>query len=76
MKKEVSLNGNLVSTLKEGNKAVIASGGSMIITSPVVEIIEKSSEYIRFETMNSIYRIILTPNPIEAALQKPFAMCA
>lgn len=76
MKKAVSLNGYLFSPLKEGNKAVIASSGNLIFTSPVVEIVKDETDFVHFETMNSIYRVTLVPNPIEAALQKPLAMCA
>lgn len=76
MKKAVSLNGYLFSPLKEGCKAVIASSGNLIFTSPVVEIVKDETDLVHFETMNSIYRVTLVPNPIEAALQKPLAMCA
>lgn len=76
MKKVVAISGNLLFPLKEGCKAVICSGSSVIHTSLVVEIIEQTPEFAHFETMNSVYRVALAPFPIEAALPKPLAMCA
>lgn len=76
MKKVVAINGNILFPLKEGCKAVIYSGSSVIHTSLVVNIIEQTPEFAHFETMNSVYRVALVPLPIEAALPKPLAMCA
>ena len=76
MKKAVLLDGYPVLPLKEGRKAVIASNGNLLFTSPVVEIIENEADFIHFETMNAIYRVTVVPSPIEAALQRPLPMCA
>lgn len=76
MKKVVAISGSILFPLKEGCKAVISSGNSIIHTSLVVDIIEQTPEFAHFETMNSVYRVALAPYPIEAALPKPLAMCA
>lgn len=76
MKKLMHINGKLLLPLSEGNRAVIASGGSCIYTSRVVEIIEETEALAHFETMNSIYKVALVPNPSEAALPISSAMCA
>lgn len=76
MKKTVMISGNILFSLQEGHRAVICSGGRMIHTSLVVNIIEQTPEFAHFETMNSVYRVILVPSPTEAALPKPLAMCA
>lgn len=76
MKKVVAISGSILFPLKEGCKAVICSGGNIIHTSLVVEIIEQTPEFTHFETMNSVYRVSLAPFPTEAALSKPLAMCA
>lgn len=76
MKKNVSLSGRILLPLQEGQRAVIQSGGSIIHTSLVVEIIEQNPDFAHFETMNSVYQVALAPVPIEAALPTPLAMCA
>ena len=76
MKQSVKLSGKLLLPLKEGERAAIQTSSGGLITSPVVEIIENSSEFAHFETMNSVYRVALVPHPIKAALPKPMAMCA
>ena len=64
MKKTVSISGKVVFPLREGARAVIAYGGDFIYTSRVVEIFEESDDFAHFETMNSIYRVILVSNPL------------
>lgn len=76
MKKTVEVSGRILFPLKEGQRAVIQRGGEMIYTSLVVEIIENRSDYVCFETMNSVYQVSLIPIPIKAALSEPLAMCA
>lgn len=45
MKKVVAISGSILFPLKEGYKAVICSGGNIIHTSLVVEIIEQTPEF-------------------------------
>ena len=73
MKKIISISGKVVFPLREGARAIIAYGGDYIYTSRVVEIFEVSAH---FETMNSIYRVALVPNPVTAAIPEVYAKCA
>lgn len=76
MKKEVSINGKVVFPLQEGARAVISTGGQLIYTSLVVEIKEERTDYVCFETMNSVYRVTLQPVPVRAAIPPFLKMCA
>ncbi len=76
MKKTVSISGQVVFPLREGVKAVIACSGGFIRTSRVVEIFEVSDDMAHFETMNSIYRVALVPQPVTAAMSEVYAKCA
>lgn len=75
MKKKITISGRIVVPLKEGARAVISTGGTLIYTSPVVEILEKRSDVVRFETLNSVYRVCL--NPVSVQAERPILrMCA
>ncbi len=76
MKKTVSISGQVVFPLLEGVKAVIACSGGFIRTSRVVAIFEVSDDMAHFETMNSIYRVALVPQPVTAAMPEVYAKCA
>lgn len=76
MKKEVNINGKIVFPLQEGSRAVISTGGAVIYTSPVVGIIEERTDYVCFETMNSVYKVCLQPVPIRAVIPPFLKMCA
>ena len=76
MKKIISISGKVVFPLREGARAIIAYGGDFIYTSRVVEIFEVSEDFAHFETMNSIYRVALVPNPVTAVIQEGCAKCA
>lgn len=76
MKKEVNINGKIVFPLLEGNRAVISTGGNFIYTSPVVEILEDRTDFVCFETMNSVYKVCLQPVPIRAVIPPFLKMCA
>ena len=76
MKKIISISGKVVFPLREGAIAIIAYGGDFIHTSRVVEIFEVSDDFAHFETMNSIYRVALVPNPVTAVIQEGYAKCA
>ena len=73
MKKEVNINGKIVFPLQEGSRAVISTGGAVIYTSPVVGIIEERTDYVCFETMNSVYKVCLH---IRAVIPPFLKMCA
>ena len=76
MKKNISISGKVVFPLREGARVIIAYGGDFIHTSRVVEIFEMSENFAHFETMNSIYRVALVPNPVTAAMPEVYAKCA
>ncbi len=76
MKKEVNINGKVVFPLLEGTRAVISTGGQLIYTSLVVEIKENRTDYVCFETMNSVYKVCLQPFPVQAAIPPFLKMCA
>ena len=76
MKKHISLNGRLLFPLKEGQCALIQRGGDFIRTSQVVEILEVTESYARFETMNTLYQVPMSPVPSEAAAPRMLRMCA
>ena len=66
MKKIVSIEGNLVFPLQVGHRALIRQNGDFIRTSLVVEILAIRADYACFETMNSVYKVSLAPDPEEA----------
>ncbi len=76
MKKTVNISGNIIYPLKEGKRAVIAYRGDFLYTSRVVEIIELSEDLAHFETMNSIYRVALSPVPVTASMAMQYAEAA
>ena len=76
MKKHISLNGRLLFPLKEGQCALIQRGGDIICTSRVVEILEVAEGYACFETMNTVYQVLMEPIPSEAAAPQTLRMCA
>ena len=76
MKKIISISGKVVFPLREGARAIIAYGGDFIYTSRVVEIFEVSEHFAHFETMNSIYKVVLAPQPVTASMLEIYAKCA
>ncbi len=76
MKKIINISGNVVYPLKEGKRAIIAYRGDFLYTSRVVEIIELNEDLAHFETMNSIYRVSLSPVPVTASMAMPYAEAA
>lgn len=56
-KRQVSIPGTLMSVLMPGLSAVYLYNGTLIRTSIVQAILEVSPNYVRFETLNSIYTI-------------------
>lgn len=56
-KRQITVIGTLLSTLKPGIPAMYDYMGSTIRTSNIVQILEASQYHVSFETENSIYRI-------------------
>jgi len=65
-KKTATLNGTLMYPLEVGCCALIFHNGRFTRTSRVVEIHKETYEEVRFETVNTIYRLLLGPTPQEA----------
>lgn len=76
MKKIVSIEGNLVFPLQVGRRALIRMNGDFIRTSLVVEILVSRADYACFETMNSVYKVNLSPVPAEVANHFSFVRAA
>lgn len=69
-KKTATLNGTLMYPLEIGCCALILHNGRFIRTSHVVEIHKETCEEVRFETMNTNYRLLL-PDPTPQAAEQP-----
>lgn len=76
MKKTVCIDGNVAFPLEIGRRAVIRRGGDFVFTSPVVEIREQRTDYVCFETMNSVYQVSLAPVPVEVSASYPMMRAA
>lgn len=76
MKKTIKVNGNVISALQEGCRAVIQHKDGIIQTSTVVQIKENKTEFVCFETLNSIYEVTQKPQSVRVALPHFLAMCA
>lgn len=76
MKKTVCIDGNVAFPLEIGRRAVIRRGGDFVFTSLVVEIREQRTDYVCFETMNSIYQVSLAPVPVEVSAGSPLMRAA
>jgi hypothetical protein len=75
-KKNVYMTGTLASPLKKRVRALIKCSGTLVYTSPVVEIRTVTTDCACFETMNSVYHVSLAPVPFRAPLPDSLAMCA
>lgn len=71
MKKTVDLIGHIVFPLREGNEAFIACSKGIVNTSKVVTIISVTDELAHFETMNSVYKVVLERSPVAIAQTLP-----
>ncbi len=69
-KKTATLSGTLMYPLEVGRCALIFHNGRFTRTSRVVEIHKETHEEVRFETMNTIYRLLL-PDPTPQAAEQP-----
>jgi len=75
-KKTTTLNGTLMYPLEVGRCALIFHNGQFIRTSRVVEIHHAAREEVWFETMNTIYRLLLLPGPAPMAAEQPMLCMA
>lgn len=71
-KKSATLEGLLMHPLFVGACALILHAGKIIRTSSVVAIHDASADQIRFETLNTLYTLRLTPAP--QAASRPITM--
>lgn len=71
-----TLNGTLLRPLAVGAKAVILHQGQITLTSRVVEIHSRTEDEIRFETLNTEYRLLTGPDREQTADSFPMAMAA
>lgn len=73
---EKTLSGVLLCPLIVGAKAVILHQGQITLTSRVVEIHSRTEDEIRFETLNTEYRLLTGPDREQTADSFPMAMAA
>ena len=52
------------------------SGSDVVLRIRVVEILEVAEGYACFETMNTVYQVLMDPIPSEAAAPQALRMCA
>lgn len=71
-----TLSGTLLCPLMVGEKAVIFHQGLITRTSRVVDIHSRTADEIRFETMNTEYRLLTGPDCEPAADCFPVALAA
>ena len=71
-----TMTGTLLRPLAVGAKAVILHQGQITLTSRVVEIHSRTEDEIRFETLNTQYRLLTGPSSEPAAGCFPLAMAA
>ena len=61
IKKRITISGRLLFPLEEGYRAAILHKNGVIYTSRVVSILEYDCDHVIFETMNSVYWLLLSP---------------
>lgn len=71
-----TMTGTLLRPLAVGAKAVILHQGQVTYTSRVVNIHSRTEDEIRFETLNTEYRLLTGPDREQAADSFPMAMAA
>lgn len=76
VKKVVRLTGIPLLPVAAGSRAVLLSGGRVIWTSRVVAVHANTEEELRFETLNTHYRVALRPFPQADAAAIPMQMAA
>ena len=71
-----TLSGTLLCPLMVGEKAVIFHQGLITRTSRVVAVHSRTADEIRFETLNTEYRLLTGPDREQAAGCFPMALAA
>lgn len=66
-KKQICITGILTGILRPGTPALYLYRGELIRTSTVQAILEAAPDYVRFETLNTIYTIAFDTLPDQAA---------
>lgn len=56
-KRDIILTGTIFSPIRKEERAFITVNGRVLRTSTVVDLLEVSSEYVKFETRNTIYTV-------------------
>ena len=56
-KKDIILTGTILSPIRKEERAFITVNGHVLRTSTVVDLLEVSAEYVKFETRNTIYTV-------------------
>lgn len=68
-KKVTTLCGRFYSPLRVGERGIISGiNGSSILTSLILSILEVSKDSIVFETENTIYHLVLTPETVSEVI--------
>ena len=66
---ETTLSGWFHSPLRVGERAIISGvNGFSILTSPILTILEVSNDSIVFETENTIYHLVHTPETVSEVM--------
>lgn len=65
-KKQICITGILAGILRPGTPALYLYRGELIRTSTVQAILEAAPDYVRFETLNTIYTIAFDTPPEQA----------
>ena len=75
-KPQKTLNGDLLLPLSVGARAVILHQGLITRTSRVVAVHSRTEDEVRFETLNTEYRLLTGPDREQAAGCFPMALAA
>lgn len=75
-KKSKILSGILMAPLMVGGRALICHNGHFIHTSTIVAIHGSGDHFIRFETLNTNYVLLMDPTPQMAAIPAELGLAA
>ena len=76
IKKKVELNGSVVHPITIGDGAVLISNGKVYHTSKVVAVHEYTSDYVKFETLNTHYSVYAPNFPFAAVSPLKYSIAA
>ena len=74
--KTVRMAGVALAPVEVGSRALLLSGGKIIWTTQVVAVYKRTESELRFETLNTIYQIKLSPCPRNDCAALPVSMAA